>query len=438
MIKEGPGGYDKLMSLYVKKRFEQAKRRWQTLAYTHPDRHPSGPKLESVRSITASIHEVEKYLVTCGRGDFDEDLPPDIAPTRDDAFLFPAKYSAPKLTLRQQWVAGKHASKDRLRAADVKDGGRAWDAGYTKKYNQYVKNVEEHNANRDEYMANYPSDSDFEDAPHLKHKVRVKPKGEADFIEPTLSLEEQTTTLNDLRATGKLAIDTKTKPWSRSKSGAAHCVVWSTNAFCLVEAKTVSCWNAAIVALTATPLAVLGIDVTPAGGPGATFAEINKCLANSTGLGRHFTLGPPAGVKNWQGIHDVFKAAYGSFIIFCYHYHEEDIEVPFSECPEGIPHHIVWNATTGLLQLYPETIVLTPEDRTDPVRIDKLLAQPPNLLRLHRRDEWATASKETSCIRQMYVEPHPSASCLPFANVRYMQSMIRGHPTQNTLAAMEM
>ena len=249
----------------------------------------------------------------------------------------------------------------------------------------------------------------------------LRPKGTAAFVDPTMSLDNQLAVLTRLRDDGVLLTNTTTKPQTMSITmRTQRRMEWSTNEFLLVEAKSVSCWQAALVALTNCELATLGVDEVSATDTkhplyGASFTTIASILSASNYP--LFELRKPLHSKQLTCIHDVFKLTFGMFLIFCHIYHPEDIDVTEYEV-EGVPHYIVWNATSRLLQLYPETLVLEEKDCDSRQRIDKLLAKKPNYVRLRP----GGLSLRTD-VRQVFVNPFEEHFLdLPHSNKSYATS----------------
>ena len=167
--------------------------------------------------------------------------------------------------------------------------------------------------------------------------------------------------MHSWQSDGKLLHDERTKP-RLSKKRVSHATVghieWSTNSFCLVPAKSLLCYQALMVAIMACDLASAGVPkVVPPEKlrltkdielKGACFAEINHFFDMASGSGSAFFLAPP--LVRIVDVLDVFRRTFGFFAIHVWHYHVEDIE----HAENGIPHYVTYNATTRLLQCYPE------------------------------------------------------------------------------------
>jgi hypothetical protein len=110
-----------------------------------------------------------------------------------------------------------------------------------------------------------------------------------------------------------------------------------------------SCFDAALVHITACTLGQLGIlALPPTAGYGLDFARLVERLASSTGVGKLFTLCRP---KHISCVAHVFQETTGCFMVHCLHYHVEDMGVHGTQ---SIAHYIVYNADTRVLFLYPE------------------------------------------------------------------------------------
>jgi hypothetical protein len=110
-----------------------------------------------------------------------------------------------------------------------------------------------------------------------------------------------------------------------------------------------SCFDAALVHITASTLDQLGVlALPPTAGYGLTFVQLNERLASSTGVGKLFVLCRPMHIYS---VAHVFLETTGCFIIHSLHYHVEDMGVYGTE---SIAHYIVYNADTRVLFLYPE------------------------------------------------------------------------------------
>ena len=197
-----------------------------------------------------------------------------------------------------------------------------------------------------DYVASLPEDQRPE-----------RPKGGAWFIEPTKTIGEQIDELDKHRQEGRLLVDTKTKPRERgSGTTGGRIIEWGTNTFVLVEAKSFLCYQAAIIAALSATLTEIGVQAIPIPedpkhpDQGASFAQLNQQLATSEGVGQAFTLGKV--LRRMETVLDVFAQSFGTYVIHCFHFNDEDIDFP--QEAESIPHYICYNAATRLLQLYPE------------------------------------------------------------------------------------
>ena len=158
---------------------------------------------------------------------------------------------------------------------------------------------------------------------------------------------------------GKLLRNQSTKPrLTFGPHGPCTLLEWSTNEFRLVEEHSLLCYQALMVAVTTFELATAGIRIVrvpdtlhlSANFPlaGASFTEINHMFDMSTGCGSAFYLGRP--LLKIENVLDVFTRSFGTFAIHSWHYH--DLDIDHEEA--GIPHYLLYNATTRLLQCYPE------------------------------------------------------------------------------------
>ena len=209
------------------------------------------------------------------------------------------------------------------------------------------------------------------------------PKAEAHCIEPTLPLPRQRAELIAAQEAGILLVDSSTKPRLKGRPHRDDALVeWSTDAFELAEAKVYICYQAAMVAAMAMLLEPAGVVVVevehkskklkavPSELAAASFKDIEVMLQLATGPAQAFT--PSAPIGKMDSTLDIFRRTFGSFVIHCFHFHEEDIEAADIDLHDGveyykpnyyngkdtvgdaIPHYINYNATTRLLQLYPE------------------------------------------------------------------------------------
>ena len=297
-------------------------------------------------------------------------LPIDLAETKC------ITYAAPRMTANELWnpKSGKdreHVDRDELslqRKAAKKfkqDAERRPDSGYKRRYQAYVKRVTKYNAEVDQwnedgnkYRLAWEKENPEKEA--FEH-TELKPSGTAWFLESTLPFDEQVSLVRSWEAEGKLLHDERTKP-RLSKAGLSHTagghIEWSTNHVCLVPEKSLLCYQALMVAIMTCDLASAGV---PTVAPpeklrlkkdielqGACFAEINHFFDMASGSGSAFFLAPP--LVRIVDVLDVFRRTFGFFAIHVWHYHEEDIE----HAEAGIPHYVTYNATTRLLQCYPE------------------------------------------------------------------------------------
>ena len=200
-------------------------------------------------------------------------------------------------------------------------------------------------------------------------------------------------------------------------------VEWATDSFELVtEARSLVCHQAVLVALTASPLTVLGIE--PIAPPknattlsGVTFHELNIALQISTGLGSAVQIRRPS--ERLSNVLDVFRRPYGGFVIYCLHYHESDIENHLMS--EGIGHYIYYNAGTRMLQTYPEVLVLEQADVDNPSLVAKKLRKRPYLLRLSDARSFTTVRQVFCCLRS------PHLLSLPHSNPTQIQKYLGMH-----------
>ena len=118
------------------------------------------------------------------------------------------------------------------------------------------------------------------------------------------------------------------------------------------------CYQALMVAITTCDLETAGIRVVEVPDSlhlpknfalaGASFNEINYIFETASGCGSAFHLGRP--LLKIENVLDVFTRTFGTFAIHGWHYHDLDIEHEEA----GIPHYLLYNATSRLLQCYPE------------------------------------------------------------------------------------
>ena len=388
----------------------------------------------------ASMAEMRSYITHSGRNfggygmKYEDDLPPLYHFTPAEGKLLTS--SQKTKTLNQEWCKPTGGKHNDVVYTEKDTKGRAG-VGYLARYKRYEAKVDEWNEWATAHHKVNPSYYGMGDK-HTGFQLETKrPFGTAACISPTMSLPEQYEELRRHRDEGLLKMDTQTKPVARitgpRESGRPY-FEWSTNEYRLVEGKSVSCWQAAMVAFTTLELCTLGIPpATPAPREGESFLGMERILDCS-----HFPifrLLRPHMYRQMETIYDLFKVQFGMFVIFCYVYHNEDIDVPQKDT-EGVPHYIVWNATIGLLQLYPETIVLEDEDRHSPSAIADLLAQDPNYIRL--RTETGTLLSD---VRQVYVDPNaPRSLTLPHSNMTYAKAFtLRGkRPRESTAEAMDL
>ena len=135
-------------------------------------------------------------------------------------------------------------------------------------------------------------------------------------------------------------------------------VEWSTHAFHLVEPSSLLCYQALMEALMVCDLETAGVVRVPVPDTlrlskdfplaGANFGEVNALFDMASACGSAFHLGRPLVII--ESVLDVFTRKFGTFAIHAWHYHAEDIE----HQEVGIPHYLLYNATTRLLQCYPE------------------------------------------------------------------------------------
>ena len=149
--------------------------------------------------------------------------------------------------------------------------------------------------------------------------------------------------------------DVHTKP--RGKLGPdGYMLEWSTNQYTLVEAKSLLCYQAAVVLATTLQLSDCGIPrlsiPKSLSHPDhrATFTRLNIMFDVADGPGSAFCAHHT--FYRMDSALEVFSARMGTFLLHSWHYIEEDMDA--REYTEGITHYIVWNATTRLLHLYPE------------------------------------------------------------------------------------
>jgi hypothetical protein len=187
----------------------------------------------------------------------------------------------------------------------------------------------------------------------------MKPYGTAWSIDSTLPLAKQVELVLSWQHDGKLLRDERTKPRLAAGPHGWHSMVeWSTHAFQLVQPLSLLCYQALMEAMMACDLETAGVvkiqvpdslhltkDFQLAG---ANFGEVNSILDLASACGSAFHLGHP--VVRIDNVLDVFTRKFGTFAIHAWHYHIDDIEHE----EVGIPHYLLYNATTRLLQCYPE------------------------------------------------------------------------------------
>ena len=168
----------------------------------------------------------------------------------------------------------------------------------------------------------------------IRDEVRAR-GGKAHVIKATLSRLQQLEKLSQLRVEGvvKTATDVHQQP---QYFGRATVLPFRTDNVHLAVPGELTCFDAAVEYMTTLTCQELGIvPLPPSADYGLTFKHLNDRLASSLSLGKLFVLHKlPRSVKLVQ---DVFLETTGVFVLFCWHYHIDDIR----EGPSGgIPHYM--------------------------------------------------------------------------------------------------
>jgi hypothetical protein len=256
------------------------------------------------------------------------------------------------------------------------------------------------------------------------------PKGTAWFLDSSRSTAEQHVELLGWRDEGKLLTDTTTKP--RTQRGAKGDVIeWSTNDFVVIEPKSLLCFQALQVSIASSPQELLGLLDMPvpvdcsrtALLQGASFQQLNTMFEMSSGLARAFVLMQLPRDRPVIRTSDVFRLTFGTFALHGWVYHAEDI---LTNIEAGIPHYAMYNATTRLLYLYPESIVLADSDVLDPTDLFERLLAPPYLFRLND-----THGHARRFVRQVFVKlDSPDILDLPHSNMPYVSKAVAAYRTR--------
>ena len=154
------------------------------------------------------------------------------------------------------------------------------------------------------------------------------------------------------------------------------CFSYETDNVCLVEAKTMVCYQAAIVLATAMTLEDLGIEQHPlptantASAAKQSFLEVQRALAATP-----FTL-----YRFYSAsIKELFMQTAGVYLIHTHVTHPEDWDFEYAEL---IDHYVAFNAGTRVLYLYPEVVVVLDSDLEDFEHFVARLRAPPFCMRL--------------------------------------------------------
>ena len=262
--------------------------------------------------------------------------------------------SFPHTSIHELWVKDKEGK--RARELSRRDAERTKDSrpslGYAARYRKYLEKVKAYNQEVDEWNEQNEQDDDFVPMPH---QVPVPKGAGACCIDASQSIDEQHAEIEVKRAEGLVLTDVHTKP--RGKLGPdGYMLEWSTNQYTLVEAKSLLCYQAAVVLATTLQLSDCGIPrlsiPKSLSHPDhrATFTQLNIMFDVADGPGSAFRLSHT--FDRMDSALEVFSARMGTFLIHSWHYIEEDMDA--REYTEGITHYVVWNATNRLLHLYPE------------------------------------------------------------------------------------
>jgi hypothetical protein len=233
---------------------------------------------------------------------------------------------------------------------------------------------------------------------------------------------------NILRSTDPLIKPRCLESSNGNRTGRA--VEWGTDAFELVtDAKSMVCHQAVLVAIGASTLQGLGI--TPFALPtapraltafastspfaGADFHLVNAALEMAEGRGSAFLLRKPA--VRLASVLDVFTKNFGCWVIFCLHYHAQDMGLTSRDGVEGIGHYIFYNAGTRMLQTYPEVLVLDQAEVDNPKLIYEKLMEKPYLLRLDIGPQGHSTVRQVFC----YLDS-PHLLSLPHSNLAHVRS----------------
>ena len=215
---------------------------------------------------------------------------------------------------------------------------------YAERYANYLQRIRDYN---EEFK-------DHKDFTPLVAKPKSG-KGGAAFIAPLLSIDDQIAMISHEQQIGTMITSCSTK--SRVHLGN---IEYSSVEYVICEGGKFVCWQAMMAHASSLSLDDLGIEqFAPTRGDlalgYATFAEVNYAFSISTGLGRAFELCKPFAALHC--LYDFFKLRFGTFVFWVRHYHEEDMD--FGDKADWISHYITWNATTRLLQCYPEVSFLS-------------------------------------------------------------------------------
>ena len=145
------------------------------------------------------------------------------------------------------------------------------------------------------------------------------------------------------------------------------------------------------------------------------FKKLNERLHACTFLGSFFRLVKLKGVDPRFTVRDLFSLRDGVYVIHAWVYHPDDCDCEYAE---GVPHYVVWNAGTRLLNLLPELVVVEERDLGDLDVLFERIAAPPCAVRMK------TEESASLWVRRLVIRATEGAELLPYNDLDFLSSLL--------------